>query len=809
MVAAKQDKKLIASILVLCGFVTVLSVALFLSVVPLFQCDSPFRVITGAITIFLLPGLLWGEIIGFRARHTLEVIALSVAVSLMIAFIFLPIPLMIGARIEFWIFCVLAVVVVGLYFNVRKLLHGQPFYLITGIMGQRNSSQPAYLLLSQVASLMVIALLTYGAYQWGEDMFDIGREKLFQSLYLRYYFDMPLNINMIAPIRGIPMLNIIYFWEFLLAAWARLVGMDPLPLYCRARCVVPLLGLSGVYLLIRHLFFDKFKREYVFWIVLIMAAGFFMLYSPSSFDFIKNDPTRGAFCFMGVNHHAETAVEILLPLGGALLLMCIKQPNVKNYLLLAVFLAVSLIWHAREFFQLGIFFAILFVVLLVYPFSNRKRSLKGVVVVMFAFVLVVFSYLILAAVLMLHKTNPYDEFLIKKTALIYAFSSENILSVRNFFNFPTIYLMYGWGNLGEAIGVNGLKILSGSNYFAPLIMGALVVPLIVKWGIQEDKRLTIWFLLTWFFCLCWNFSMHIIMFFSYAEIFVLPVRYVYLFAYLVLGNGLFVGIKWVYERFSWNKAYFIIFAICFVFFGYYLNLWIQTVMVQRHMSDARALSVILWMSLAYLLVGKSFWGRRNNIECCSILERKKGSSFIAMLGMSCMLLFPVMGNDLVATFYRAVTQARPDMGWFSGQNIFGLSEDLLRFIRGLPPQQLFMVNPLGKGALALYAPQYLDVLPSEISWVTVQKVMVDDARNDKHILFNSRVAKAREDDDVLEKVYNDLRKYIRERKIDYIFVEKKYYVVLRRFFTTYNAAFEVVFDNPAYGELVVRVRHGN
>jgi len=800
----QQNRKAIAGTLLCSGLGIALSAFLFLSTSVPLQIESPARIVIGAMMVFVVPGLLWGEIIGFRARHTLEVIAISALVSLVIAFILLIPPLMMATRIDAWVFGVLAVSSVGLMLCVRRLIRGQPFRLVAGLFGRSQAFLPGCRMTSQLAMTAIVAILSWGAYRWGEDMFDLGREKFLHAVYVRYYFDMPLDVSMIFPVKGVASLNIIQFWEFLMAGWAKLAGMDPLPLYCRARFVVPILGLSGVYLTVRRLFVSRFKAEFVFWIVLLLAAGFFMLHEPSSFDVVRCDPTRGAFCFMGVNHHAETAVEILLPLGMALLLMCLKQPNLRNYVVLIGFLGVTLLWHAREFFQLGISMGIFAAVLLIYPWHDRMTSIRRLAIVISAFVLTALAYLFVSGTIVSHESLAYDEGLIKRTALAYAFTWESLLSVRSFFNFPTIYLIFGWGNLEPAIGVHGLNRLSGANYFAPLITAALAVPIIVAWGRKDDRRAALWLLLLWLCFLCWNFSMLMILFVSYAEIFMWPVRHIHLLAYIVTGAGVFWIASRAYERYSRSIVKFLFLCLIMACAGYYFDFWLRSIMMRRWGGDIRLFSLVMWTSLVYLLAARPF-GRRDDGSVTSVIpERKRGAKLALMLGLSCTALFPVIGNDLAGTFYRCATFSRPDMQWFSRRNVFGLSEELLRFVRALPQRQHIMVDPQGRGALALFAPHYLDVLPAEISAIFVQYNARFEAIRGRHILFNPQVAKGIGDAVERERLHAALREYIRAKEIDCIFVEKRFYAALRPFFETYREEFAIVFDNPVKGEMIVQ-----
>ncbi len=184
---------------------------------------------------------------------------------------------------------------------------------------------------------------------------------------------MSMILDKMCVVPGSPPSNIVHFWEYLIAGWASVINVDPLTLFCRARFVIPLLGFSGMYLLIRNIFSDALKSEVIFWGVLIMSLGGFILISPSNLDWIKLDPYRLVTSFMGTVHHSDSAMDIMIALSAAVFLMVIRSPEKRNIFLFAGVLLVLFMWHAREFFQMAIYAGVFGIVSAIMPGAGWKE----------------------------------------------------------------------------------------------------------------------------------------------------------------------------------------------------------------------------------------------------------------------------------------------------------------------------------------------------------------------------------------------------------------------------------------------------
>ncbi len=509
------------------------------------------RIILGAFLIFLVPGLIWGEVFCLRSSHLLQTIALSLALSLSIETILLPIPFLLEGTINSWLISVGLVSLFGLFLITRRKM----FEFIPTLFKDLSISD--YFIIG------ILFLMSFASYRFGENITDIDGEKLIHLTYLRYYFAMPMNLGDLSIIPGMTPPNIIYLWEYLLAGWSTVVGLDPLAIYERSRFVIPILGLSSMYLLIKTLFVSLVKTKLVFFSVLLMCCGGFGLFGTPALNWIKEDSLRGLFSFMGSAHHADTAMEILLPLNLAIGLMAFKE---KKYLpLMTGILFATFLWHVREFFQVGIYLAILGIMLLLIRF-NLKRWLY-----LWSPVILVALFFGIFALVTSRAEGVNHEIELKKIALSYAVLPENLVGFRLPFNFPS--------DLRVTMGLNPERVLlsnqitsifnSDWHLWPWLILSFLSLQILYFFGNKEDKALGLFYTLSWFILLCWNFTMLLLIVFTYSEINFTTPRMIYLFAYIIIGDALYL-VLWNVLK-GRKRAFFYSILSCLAFFSMFLG----------------------------------------------------------------------------------------------------------------------------------------------------------------------------------------------------------------------------------------------
>ncbi len=373
------------------------------------QGDSPLLMALGGLLIFLLPGLYWGEALGVRSRHPLETVALGFVITTVIGLILLPIPFLLKTRIDFWIWLLLLATALGMFLSAWRLRTRKRvrfwrtcLKMPTGNIGDR---------ILHIVLVVAPFALAVSAWRWGEDLFDISTEKLLHLMFVRYYHDLPLVFENIGVLPGMPPANLVNLWEFWVAAWARVAGLDLLDVFFRARCVIPIFGLSGLYLLIREIWPKGRDAAIVFALSIVMALAGAVLRNPSTINWAASNDSmqlRWVTCFMGTVHHSDSAMDILLPLGAGLALWAGRRFNFGRYLLLGLFLFACILWHPREFFQLTFYAGIAGVTLLLCV-SRRRLLLRRWGSVMFVFLTAAVLFAVLTTVLVRGDGIGYDE----------------------------------------------------------------------------------------------------------------------------------------------------------------------------------------------------------------------------------------------------------------------------------------------------------------------------------------------------------------------------------------------------------------
>ncbi len=523
------------------------------------ETESPFRIVLGSLLIFTLPGLIWGKILGFHSDHLLETIAISFALTLTIEVIFLPIPFLFASTIKLWVALLFIACAVGIVMLIFRTKDGVQTGFIDTLFGSIRTTFP--LNISTLLIITILAIVSIGTYRWGEDVFGIAGEKLLHMGYVRFYYSMPMVIHDMGLYPGTPPPNLVHFWEYLIAGWASLINMDPLLLFYRARFIIPILGLSGMYLLIKNIFPNRLKAEIIFLGVLIMCLGWFPLLSPSPLDWVKNsdDLHRGSLAFMETAHHGDAAMGILIPLITGLILLVLHVPSWRSILLLTGTLTATFMWHPREFFQTGVYAGVLGTTMLLTQDTDKKSILKKWAMVMAVFIIIAVFFFSLRSEIVPKQSYGYDEFGIKKVAFKNAFLPENFIGIRNLFNFPH--------HLSLSSSANFRLILDNFtkdwNFFLWLILSAIAIPILCFMGDKEDRKLSLFFILLWFLVLGWNFSMLIITTLTYSEIYMTTPRMIYTFSYIIIPAAIYRLSQLLNQkRFSHKGRFIFLFLMC-------------------------------------------------------------------------------------------------------------------------------------------------------------------------------------------------------------------------------------------------------
>lgn len=754
--------------------------------------ESSFRIITGSVFIFFLPGLVWGEVLGFRSSHPLETMTLSFALTLSIEVFMLPLPFLFGAPIQLWLALIFVVCAIGI---VLLFLKGEIKFSSSFFNGYK---QPYPLNVSTALIILTIIIISSAMYRWGEALFDIRGEKLLEMFFVRYYYSLPLHLDSFGVQPGAPPPNMIHLWEFLIAGWSRLINSDPLPLFYRARFIIPLLGYSGMYFLIKNIFSCKVKAEIIFWGVIIMSIGWFMLFS--EFEYIREDPSRGTMAFMETVHHGDASTGILIALTAGLLLFYFYNPDWKNFFIITGVLAANFMWHEREFFQAAVYAGIFGLSLLLQPAVNKAKSLKRWMAVMGAFAVITTLLFLIIHIEIPKQSYGHDEWQIKKFAFRNALQFENLTGVRNFFNFP-FFLNIPPDDLLDKILTKEeiFKMFNIMHSIPFLILSAIALIILSVIGRKEDKKLSLFFVLLWFLTLAWNFSMLMLIVMTYSEIHVATPRMLYIFSYIIIPACLFEICRFFELAYKGSRKY-VFFLSAVSCFGMLFNYW--------------------WRA------GTPFWDRLSLFLTWVILllspmmifsknpQRTEKPHFLCVVAGMILLFFPLLSHEYAKNVTKIFYARRQSVDWFGNNNPFGLSAELIKFMQSVPPKHIFLVNPLGKAVLPLYAPQYLAVLPEVTPTVISSNTAQEETRNGKHPLFNPETSEFKPLMQLKADGYRNngaglnhasVKEWLNRYHVDFVFVQKEYYRHLLPYFSRYAKDYKIVFHNPLAEEFVVSV----
>ncbi|MGV8124382.1 MAG: hypothetical protein AB2L14_31940 [Candidatus Xenobiia bacterium LiM19] len=500
------------------------------------EFEDPLRIVLGGMIIFFIPGLIWGEFLGLHPTHSLETLAWSFIISLSIEFVAMLAAFMLAVTITAWVYMVLGASLAGLVLLLLRFRKGEPFRFAEPLMSPLEKSLKENV--SHLLILVTMAFIARGAYAWGEDLFSINGEKLLHILFVMKYYSLPLVLPDLSVGPHVAAANMVNFWEFLIAGWARLIHCDPLPLFFRARFIIPLAGLPSMFLLTKSIIDDDRKAEGVFWTIILMVLGWWVLLSPSSLDYIKDEHLRGALAFMGTVHHADSAMDMLIAPCAALLFLLVRRTTLVHVALFAALLSITFLWHVREFFQIAMYTGILGLSILLFPSEEKKKMLKCWSVSIITIVAVAVMLLVAMKLTVPHTAFGYDEMTLKKTALSYAVMGKSFLGVRNLFCFPSILALSSTQTPGIIMDAATVFRMIPEWHVMPWLAVSLMAALALAFlGIREERRFSLFYLLLWFLSLSWTFSMLIIFVLTYSEIMIGTPRILYIFSYIITGLG--------------------------------------------------------------------------------------------------------------------------------------------------------------------------------------------------------------------------------------------------------------------------------
>ena len=711
--------------------IVVINLVFFLGTNEPLQVESPFRFLLGALMVFLMPGLVWGEILRFKSRHILETISLSFAITLALEGVLLLINLIFSTNIFLWSSMLFVVSIAGaglLFVRNGECNFISPLWKFT--------KEDSHLKYSIPLLTGIILLISVVLYSWGENIMTIDGEKLLHLTYIKYYISMNLSISDLGLVKGMPPLNIIHFWEFLIAGWSKIINVDPLLVFQRSRALIPLLGFSCMYLLIINIFPYKIKAEILIWTVLIMCIGWISLLSPSSLDWVKEDSLRGLMSFMSTAHHADSAMEILLPLIAGFGLMTIRRAGIKEYVIFGFLLFVSFLWHTREFFQSAIYLAIFILTIFLLPNMKKKMIYKRILVVLGLFFVIAVGFYIAMSTFASNQQHSYDEFKLKEIA--FSYSIQSILDVRSLFHFPSDIRLTKGLNKDEILTFSHINdyIRKSWNFYLWLILSAFSTIIIIFYGRKEDRQFAMFYILLWFFTLCWGFSQFFMIVLTYSEInFTLP-RIIYLFSYICIGAGFYVLFQKFQVRYTNLKNLLILYGSLLIIGLAFMIWWRMEIPLSKGLSYLFSIAFVVSFIAIYY----------PNLRNGKIMNTKE--LFPSILAIF-IFFAPILSYDYVQFVKKAFTSSNSLFNWNEGNNPLGLSTKMITHLKKIEPKKTVLVNPFGNALVSLYAPVYYSIIPEVMGKTLVTAAETYTAlRQQGHPLFNSSAIKIVSEEDI-------------------------------------------------------------
>ena len=791
-------------VLLVCALWALVMLAWSLSPGEAIARDSPLRIVLGGLFVMVLPGLIWAEVLRFRSRQVFETIALATAMTLVLHLPLLIICFLFGWPIVAWALGVIAVCLSGLAVLIYRWCRGGSMLLL------RPRRPPSRRQLRRCLALMgmtiVIVALSVAAYRWGETLRDISGEKLLHLTYVRMYAELPLRLADIGLMPNQPPPNLVHLWEFFVAGWARMINVDPIVVFHRARFLVPLLAMPAMYLLIAGVTPHRRRAEAVFLVILLLAAGGAFLLGPGPLDWVRRkDPTRWAFCFLESAHHADVGMGVLLPLLSGVLLWVLRRFHWGRLLLVLGLTAGVILWHPREFFQVSVvWWGVLGVVLLIGPMRHRRRYLGRWVVIAAISAAAAAGTFGLSKVLVPRKASLYPEMEIKAVAIRYAFAPSSLAGVRNPFNFPMRYKLSGSAAPEQIQDLRTSTTRLRSSWTSPLwlLLSAGAVGVLGLLGGAAERRLGLYYVLLWFLVLCWNTSMLLLLAATYSEIFVTTPRMLHVPAYLVIGFATATLAAAARRRLGSAALTGAVLLPAGLIPALPLGRWWSA-------WGKPGLRVAFWIAAALMLVATvAAWARRPHRR-----PWPKGTAIWA--GAAALLFLAAAGPAQIVRNVRTLLYAnRASTDLFARRTELGISQSLRRALRGLEGKRVLLVDPLGTDYVGVYAPHYVVPWPRRLcGTVGTYRPQYETAQAGRFPLFNPAVKTAslrvraggdlRVDPDEAVQ-HKELVEALEKWGVMYLLVRNGYYEVARRYVGNHPELYRLILDRPGAREMLVQ-----
>jgi len=579
--------------------------------------------------------------------------------------------------------------------------------------------------------------------------------------------------------------NGFFFWEFLLAAMSRLARLDCLEFSLRSRWLIPLLGLSGLYALTFELARSKRRTSLIISIVAIAILTTFLFRPPDDFQAIVNSGNHGRIitAFMGSIHHADTAMEILLPLMLAAFFRLRRSQDLPRLIVFALFILMSFFWHPRELFQTAWIAAMMMVTDLI--LQRRQvfwRLLKKVYAPAFAAYGIVVAALAAAVRFFAVGSADTGRELANKAALLGTTLRE--MHDWQFWTRLELPFIYHFHGVQPQIDLVPENVHLTAHWMLAVLLGCLLLKR-SRWLHQFLSFVCV----MWFLTLCWGPTQSVLGVATFSEILTSKSRFLFPWMVILLGavwmelidrcaravrpaallaGAIAAGCAFQ-QIFAWSQTHKISAGIIFSVLGFALCL----------------------ASLARGLIQKAFARTR-------LLRLTSPTAFLPLAAFV-LFLAPFSSREAAAFWKTGLRWKRDIPAATATGDAMNLSKEMTRFLQTqVEPRTYWLVRNSGS-AEAIEMPM-LEVLAPIYQMPLRGNVIVDmgvvRSKDPQAIPFYNPVLRAGAVDEAMIR-------FLRQHKVNYVFLQGAY---AEKFDVGWRSnSVKCVFANPAAREAVLQL----
>lgn len=473
---------------------------------------------------------------------------------------------------------------------------------------------------------LIVIIIIWLQYRQGDLLNDVGHEIALHLSYVRRYAELPsLTPGVMGHLAGLTAATIFFPWEFSAALVSLISRIDVVEAGLHLRMSLPIAAIGSFIFMIRQIYPRAHYLHYIVFISLMIAAGQLVTLPNSCYAYLIN---RGACRFLTSVHHADIAMDVMLPflMGG--LFGFFRYGTLKWWLVLCGCLIVSFFEHPREYFQLAVIAPIVCFAWIVVARRHLLATVKRFILVVVCFCL---AALICVAVIkfFVHLSDGNNYF-------------EEMVNLSNYYRshvWGIIKNKYASLSLYKVYALNDFR--SGPYYI--ILISCCIFAFACKSRVMRTLGFAIAF--TVFMVSGWELSRKILLMVTYNEILMAPIRFVYLPGYFLLSLSCFVLVERCHLRLAKLKVFATYQPVLYLFmvtivslFGFwgYAFIWNKTsISVQLQ----KTLGYIPWIFLAASLLVYLCGSIRKEIDNKIILLcRKKRDRIITFLASFAVIL---------------------------------------------------------------------------------------------------------------------------------------------------------------------------